>query len=146
MMIGACAGSTGGGAKVSRILIMAKSVKEEIRLLLYPRSIRRMRINGSLVQNATIRSAYAFFMCYILIYGVSLLLVSLDGFSFETSFTAVAATLNNIGPGLGDVGPAGNFLQFGILSKIVLIFDMLAGRLELLPILVLLYPDTWKRH
>ncbi len=146
MMIGACAGSTGGGAKVSRILILAKTIKEEIRLLLYPRSIRRMRINGSLVQDATIRSTYAFIMCYIIVYGVSLLLVSLDGFSFETSFTAVAATLNNIGPGLGDVGPAGNYLHLGILSKIVLIFDMLAGRLELLPILVLFYPDTWKRH
>ena len=146
MMIGACAGSTGGGIKVSRALIMAKSVKEEIRLLLHPRSIRRMRINGSLVQDVTLRSTYAYILSYILVYGCSLLIVSLNGFSFETNFTAVAATLNNIGPGLADVGPSGNFLGFSALSKIVLIFDMLAGRLELLPIFVLLYPSTWKRH
>ena len=146
MMIGACAGSTGGGVKVSRVLIMAKTVKEEIRLLLYPRSIRRMRINGGLVQDTVLRSTYAFVLSYIIVFGISLLLVSLDGFSFETSFTSVAATLNNIGPGLDSVGPAANYLHMGALSKIVLIFDMLAGRLELLPIFVLLYPDTWKRH
>ena len=146
MMIGACAGSTGGGVKVSRVLIMAKSVKQEIRQLLYPRSVRRVRVNGSPVQDITLHSTYAYVMTYIFVYAISLLLVSRDGFSFETSFTAVAATLNNIGPGLGMVGPAGNYMSLGIVSKIVLIFDMLAGRLELLPIFVLMYPATWRKH
>ena len=146
MMIGACAGSTGGGIKVSRVLIMAKEIKEEIRSLLHPRSIRKMRMDGHTVQEQTMRSVMAFLVAYFVLFWVSFLIISLDGFSVETNFSAVAATLNNIGPGLDAVGPTQNYLAYGMASKIVLIFDMLAGRLELLPIFVLLYPGTWKRH
>ena len=146
MMIGACAGSTGGGIKVSRVLMMFKTVTHEIRMLLWPRSIRRLRMNGAVVQETTLRSLHAFFMGYLILFGCSLLVLSLDSFSFTTNFTAVAATLNNIGPGLDAVGPTQNYMAFGMLSKIMLIFDMLAGRLELLPIFVLFYPGTWKRH
>ena len=146
MMIGACAGSTGGGIKVSRVLVMVKETKEEIRLLLHPRSIRRLRLDGHLVQENTLRSIMAFLVAYFILFWISFMIVSIDGFSVETNFSAVAATLNNIGPGLDAVGPTQNYLAYGAASKIVLIFDMLAGRLELLPIFVLLYPGTWKRH
>ncbi len=146
MMIGACAGSTGGGIKVSRVLIMVKEIKEEMRSLLHPRSIRKMRIDGHTVQEKTMRSVMAFLVAYFVLFWVSFMIISIDGFSVETNFSAVAATLNNIGPGLDAVGPTQNYFAYSILSKAVLIFDMLAGRLELLPIFVLLYPGTWKRH
>ena len=146
MMIGACAGSTGGGIKVSRVLIMVKEIREEIRMLLHPRSIRRMRMDGHIVSEQTMRSLMAYLVAYFVLFWVSFMIVSFDGFSIETNFSAVAATLNNIGPGLDAVGPTQNYLAYGVVSKIVLIFDMLAGRLELLPIFVLLYPGTWKRH
>ena len=146
MMVGACAGSTGGGIKVSRVLVMVKETKEEIRMLLHPRSIRRLRLDGHLVQEKTQRSIMAFLVAYFVLFWISFMIISIDGFSIETNFSAVAATLNNIGPGLDAVGPTQNYLAYGVVSKIVLIFDMLAGRLELLPIFVLLYPGTWKRH
>ena len=146
MMIGACAGSTGGGIKVSRVLIMVKEIKEEIRSLLHPRSIRKMRMDGHVVQDQTMRSIMAYLVAYFVLFWVSFMIISFDGFSIETNFSAVAATLNNIGPGLDAVGPTQNYLAYGAVSKAVLIFDMLAGRLELLPIFVLLYPGTWKRH
>ncbi len=146
MMIGACAGSTGGGIKVSRVLVMVKEIKEEIRMLLHPRSIRKLRMDGHIVQEQTLRSIMAFLVAYFVLFWVSFMIISFDGFSIETNFSAVAATLNNIGPGLDAVGPVRNYFAYGAVSKVVLIFDMLAGRLELLPIFVLLYPGTWKRH
>ena len=144
MFVGACAGSTGGGIKVSRIVIMLKSIKKELMLFAHPKSIRKIKFGGKLVEHEVVRSINVFFITYVIIFAGSLLLVSFDNASFETNFTAVAATINNIGPGLGDVGPTGNFGAFSPLSKIVLIFDMLAGRLEIYPIIMIFSLRSWK--
>ena len=138
MFIGACAGSTGGGMKVSRIVILIKTVRHEVSSLMHKRSVRVLKIDGKKIENETIRSIHVFFVAYILIFAASLLIVSLDNQDFTTSFTAVAATLNNIGPGLETVGPMGNFSAFSNLTKTVLMFDMLAGRLEIFPMLALI--------
>lgn len=146
MFVGACAGSTGGGMKVSRIVIMAKSVIKELFLVNHPHGVRTVKMDGRTVDKETVRSINIFVVVYALIYVGSVLLISLDNFDFTTNFTAVAATINNIGPGLSLVGPASNFGMFSVLSKVVLIFDMLAGRLELLPMIVLFAPMTWRRR
>lgn len=146
MFLGACAGSTGGGMKVSRIVIMVKNMMKEIFLINHPHGVRKVKLDGRAVERETLRSIHTFVVSYALIYVVSMLLISLDNFDFTTNFTAVAATINNIGPGLSMVGPAENFGMFSIFSKYVLIFDMLAGRLELLPMVVLFAPMTWKRR
>ena len=145
MMIGACAGSTGGGIKVSRIVILAKSLKKELEVNVHPRNIKKIKLNGRLIEHEVIRSVNTFMVAYIAIYAISVLIISLDNFDFTTSFTAVSAMINNTGPGLAAVGPAENFAKFSILSKCVCIFDMLAGRLELFPLLILLSPTTWKK-
>ena len=145
MFIGACAGSTGGGIKISRILIMLKTVRKELRQLLHPRSIKKIQIDGKSVEHEVVRSTNVYLITFILLFAFSVLLISLEGYDLVTSFTAVAATINNIGPGLELVGPTGNFAFFSYGSKIVLIFDMLAGRLELFPLLLLFTKDTWKR-
>lgn len=144
MLIGACAGSTGGGFKVSRVLVMIKSVKNEITTAMHPRSVKKIHMDGKIVPDNVVRSIRIYLIIYVLIYLSSFLIVSLDGYDFTTNFTAVAACLNNIGPGLSLVGPTGNYAFFSGLSKVVLIFDMLAGRLELLPILMLFHIKTWK--
>jgi trk system potassium uptake protein TrkH len=146
MFLGACAGSTGGGIKVSRIVIMVKSVFREVFLINHPHGVRTVKMDGRTVELETRRSIHIFMVSYAFIYVGSMLLISLNGFDFTTNFTAVAATINNIGPGLALVGPASNFGLFSGLSKYVLIFDMLAGRLELLPIVVLFAPMTWRRR
>ena len=145
MFIGACAGSTGGGMKVSRIVVYMKSIKREMAALIHPRSVKVMKLEGKAVDSAMLRSIFSFLSAYLVIFVVSLLIVTLDGFDLETNFSAVAATFNNIGPGLNVVGPTGNFAGFSMFSKIVLIFDMLAGRLEIFPMLILLAPGTWKK-
>ncbi len=145
MFVGACAGSTGGGIKVSRLVILAKSAVNELRTCLHPRSVRRECIDGRPLSHEVVHSVYAYMVAYLFVFGGSVLLITLDGFDLITNFTAVAATLNNIGPGLELVGPAQNFALFGSGAKLILIFDMLAGRLELFPILLLFLPDTWKR-
>lgn len=145
MFIGACAGSTGGGIKVSRFIIMFKTVSKELKLLLHPRSVKKIQIDGRPVEHETVRSTNVFLIVYIMIFATSVFLVSLDNFDLTTTFTAIAATLNNIGPGLEMVGPTGNFSQFSNMSKLVMIFDMLAGRLELFPLLLLFVPNTWKK-
>ena len=145
MFVGACAGSTGGGIKVYRLLIMVKTVKKELRQLLHPRSIKKIQIDGKAVEHEVVRSTNVFLIVYLLIFIFSILLVSLDNKDLITNFTAVAATLNNIGPGLGDVGPLGNFSGFSNFSKLVMTFDMLAGRLELFPLLLLFMRSTWKK-
>ena len=145
MFIGACAGSTGGGMKVSRIIILVKSVKNEIQRFLHPRSTKVLKFEHKAVNTDIVRTISIFFITYMLIFIASLLLISIEEFSLVTNFTAIVATMNNIGPGLEMVGPTGNYAEFGILSKIVLIFDMLAGRLELFPILLFFSPSTWKR-
>ena len=145
MFVGACAGSTGGGMKVSRLVIYLKTGVQELRRLVRPREVRTIRMDGKKLDRAVVRGALLFLVCYVVIFVLSLLIIQLENLDLETSFTAVAATLNNIGPGLSLVGPTANFSIMSPLSKVVLIFDMLAGRLEIFPILVLLAPQTWKK-
>ncbi len=145
MFVGACAGSTGGGIKVSRVMIMLKMVKNELSHLIHPKRVRQVTIESRVVNKEILRSISVFFIAYIVIFAASTLLVSLDNLDFTTNFTAVAATLNNIGPGLNEVGPAANFSVYCQPAKFVLMFDMLAGRLELFPLLLLFSPSTWKR-
>lgn len=145
MIIGACAGSTGGGFKVSRILILAKTIKKELSMMIHPREIKKIRMDGHVLKHEVIRSVNVFTIIYFMLFFISVLLISIDNFDFTTNFTAVAATLNNIGPGLSKVGPTCNFGCYSIFSKMILMFNMLAGRLELFPMIFLLLPDTWKR-
>ncbi len=144
MFIGACAGSTGGGIKVSRIMILAKTVKKEIMICIHPNSVKKIKMEGKQVPHETLRSTNVFFITYIAIFVVSVFLLSFEEHALETSFTAVVATFNNIGPGLAEVGPVGNFSFFTPFSKYVLIFDMLAGRLELYPMLMIFHFGMWK--
>lgn len=145
MFIGACAGSTGGGIKCSRIVLMFKSIKKEMQYLIHPRAVRVNKMDGRRVQHEVMRSVNVFLIAYLLIFVVSILLVSLTCEDMVTSFTAVATTLNNVGPGLELVGPSANFAFLSPLSKIVLMFDMLAGRLEIFPMLLLFAPRTWMK-
>lgn len=145
MFIGACAGSTGGGIKVSRFVILFKTLKKEIQQIIHPRSIKVIRFEGKPVEHNVLRSINTYFAAYMLIFIVSFILICLNNFDLITNFTAVAATLNNIGPGLQLVGPSGHFADFNVLSKLVLIFDMLAGRLELFPLLMLVIPSSWRK-
>ncbi len=146
MVVGACAGSTGGGTKVSRVVLVFRSMYTELEQLLHPHAVQRVRVDGNVVDPKVLNSVYVYYVTYFFILFLSVVLISLDNFTFETNFTAVAATLNNIGPGLSGVGPTQNFSAYSGFSKAVLIFDMLAGRLELLPMLVLFYPKTWCRN
>ncbi len=145
MFIGACAGSTGGGIKVSRILIYVKSIKKEFSSLVHPRSVKVLKMDNKKIEHTVLRSANVFLCTYAIVFFVSLIVISLDNFDFETNFTAIVATLNNIGPGLAGVGPTKNFSGYSNLSKLVLSFNMLAGRLELFPMLLLFIPSTWRR-
>lgn len=145
MFIGACAGSTGGGIKVSRIMIYLKQIRKELMQQIHPKRVRVIKMEQKALDSSVVHSCNTFLMTYIFIYIVSLLLICLDGFDMTTSFTSVTATLNNIGPGLNMVGPTGNFSEFSTLSKFVFMFDMLAGRLEIIPLLVLFHPATWKK-
>ena len=146
MLIGACAGSTGGGLKISRLVILVKTVQREVRLLLHPRTVKVMTIDGKPLSNDTVRGVSAYFLTYVFLIVISILLVSLDGFDGSTTITAVFATVNNIGPGLGMVDPAGSYAAFSPLAKVVLTLDMLFGRLELYPMLILMLPTTWTRR
>ena len=146
MFIGACAGSTGGGIKVSRILIIFKGFVREIYTLIHPKQVKKITIDKRPVDREVVRSVNAYLACYILVFTISLLLITLDNHDLVTNFTAIAATINNIGPGLSGVGPAANFADFSVFSKLVLTFNMIAGRLELFPMLILFSPATWKRH
>ena len=145
MFSGACAGSTGGGIKVSRILLLIKSIVKEIKIALHPQRIYKVKMSGRIVEHETVRAVNVFMAAYLLIFASSLLIVSVNGFDFTTNFTAVAATINNIGPGLNIVGPTGNYSLYSPLSKLVFIFDMIAGRLEIFPILVLLSVPSIKK-
>lgn len=146
MFIGSCAGSTAGGIKVSRFIIYAKAAVKEFSFLIHPGSVKILKLNGKKIEHETVRSVNIFLFCYIVIFAASHFIISFDNFDFETNFSAVAATLNNIGPGFGIVGPTGNFAAYSDLSKLVLIFDMLAGRLELFPMLLLFTPALWRRR
>lgn len=145
MVIGASAGSTGGGIKVSRILLLAKTAKQEIVKMLNPRRTSAVRMDGHTVEITTIRAALVFFTLYITITFISTVIVALDGFDLVTTFTSVVTCISNVGPGLGEVGPMGNFSAFSDISKLILSADMLLGRLEIFPILILFTPSTWRK-
>lgn len=145
MFVGACAGSTGGGIKISRIVIAFKSTWSEIRYMIQPRRIKKIMFEKKSVDIDTVRGVFAYMVAYVLIFFASFLVIAIcDGKTIETTFSAVAACINNIGPGLGDVGPAGNFADLTWVSKIVLVLDMLLGRLEIFPILLLFSPTVWR--
>ena len=144
MLIGACAGSTGGGIKVARVMLLFKSLRRNIRQVLHPNKVQVVRNNGRVVEESVLDTTNAYLAAYVVIIVVSAILISLDGFSIGTNLTAVLACFNSIGPGLEMVGPTGNFGHFSDLSKVVLSIDMLAGRLEIFPMLVLLTRSTWR--
>ena len=146
MFIGACAGSTGGGIKVSRFIILAKSLNKEMHQYLHTRGIRKVKLDGKVIEHEVVRATNVFMTAYIFIFAVSMLALAFEGTDLVTNFTAVAATFNNIGPGLAKVGPMENFSLFSNPAKLVLTFDMLAGRLEIFPLLLLFVRDTWKRY
>ena len=146
MFCGACAGSTGGGMKVIRILILLKAGFKEIAHAIHPRSVNAVRIDGKKVPGEIVKSVLAYFTIEMFIIAGSALILSIENFDLTTTVTSVITCMHNIGPGLNAVGPMGNFASFSIVSKVVLVFDMLAGRLEILPILVLLSPVTWKKN
>ena len=145
MFIGACAGSTGGGIKVSRILLMAKAYKRELAVALHPNIVKKVHMDGKAADENVLRNTGVYVFIYFVIFTVSVLIVSLDGFDWLTTFTSVAATFNNIGPGFGVVGTMGNFSSLSDLSKWVLSLDMLIGRLEIFPIMLLFVKNTWRR-
>ncbi len=145
MFCGACTGSTGGGMKVSRIALLVKSVVKEIKVLAHPKSAVKVKMNGKVLEHETLRSITVFFVAYIFVFAIALFIISIDNFDFTTNFTAVTATLSNIGPGLAQVGPIRNFGIYSPLSKITLTLVMIIGRLEIFPILVLFSPKTWKK-
>lgn len=145
IFIGACAGSTGGGMKVSRFIILFKSITKEIRLLIHPNHVRKLELDGHKIEHNVIRTTNVYLVSYLIIFVISVLVVSFENYGLVTNFTAVATAINNVGPGLDLVGPVSNFGFFSDTSKLVLIFDMLAGRLEIFPMLLLFSPVTWKK-
>ena len=146
MFVGGCAGSTSGGIKVSRIVIAFKNLKNEIYSFVHPKRVQIIRLEGRKVGNDVVKSVNVYLVLYALIFAASVFLISIENGSFETNFTAVAATLNNIGPGLDGVGPMANFGHFSAFSKCVFMFGMLAGRLELVPMIILFSPWVWKNN
>ena len=144
MFMGACAGSTGGGLKVSRLMILIKTIFKELTSYTHPKSIVKIKMDDKPIEHEVVRSANVYFITYMIIFVVSVFCLTFENKDLITLFTAVAATLNNIGPGLEMVGPTANFGHFSDFSKIVIIFDMLAGRLELFPLLMLFHPELWK--
>ena len=146
MFSGACAGSTGGGLKMSRIVILFKGVLLELRTAIHPKQVKKVTLDGHALERSDVGAIALYLICFAGLFAASMLVLCFEGADFTTGFTAVLASLNNIGPGLGAVGPSQNYDFFPILSKIVLIFDMLAGRLELFPMLLLFSPVTWKRQ
>lgn len=144
MFVGACAGSTGGGMKVSRFIVLFKAMFKELGSYIHPKSIKKIKIDGKPVEHEVVRSINVYCITFFIIFVFSVLAVSLEGKDLTTNFTAVAATINNIGPGLELVGPTQNFSCFNAFTKYVLMFDMLAGRLELFPLLILFHPAVWK--
>ncbi len=144
MLVGACAGSTGGGIKVSRFVIIGKSIIKELHYYIHPKSVKQITMDEKEVEPNVIRSVSVYMITFMMIFVISILIIALEEKDLVTNFTAVVATMNNIGPGLAMVGPTQNFAHFTDLSKWVFIFDMLAGRLELFPLLIMFHPAIWK--
>ena len=145
MFIGACAGSTGGGLKISRLIILIKGMGKELRNLIHPRQVKKITIDSRPIEHEVVRSTNVYMITYLLIFVVSMIAISFDNHDFITNFSAVAATINNVGPGFEMVGPTQNFAFFSAPAKIVLSLTMLAGRLELFPMLLLFSPSTWRK-
>ncbi len=145
MFIGGCAGSTAGGLKVSRLILMIKTVRRDLKRLIHPRSVNVVKFEGKTVETETVESLGGYFMIYAVVFFVMLVVVSFDQFDFTTTFSAIAACFNNVGPGLGEVGPLGSYAAFSSLSKWLLSAAMLLGRLEIFPILLTLSPATWTK-
>ena len=145
MFVGACAGSTGGGLKLSRVMLLLKAAFSDLRHMIWPRRVNRVQMEGQRVEQAAIRAVFSYFTLYMLLLLAGTLLISFDGFDTATNFTAALTCLSNMGPGLGLIGPSGNFSIFSDFSKLLMSFLMLAGRLEIYPILVLFFPSVWKR-
>lgn len=145
MFIGGMAGSTAGGLKTSRIILMFKTVRREFSRMLHPRSVSVVKLDGKQVDDVTLHSVSSYFLLYVGLYVLCFTLITFDNFDFETSFSAVSACLNNVGPGFGVAGPMGSFYGFSALSKTVLSFAMLFGRLEIYPLLIALSPSTWSK-
>ncbi|MBO5774275.1 MAG: TrkH family potassium uptake protein, partial [Clostridia bacterium] len=146
MIIGSCAGSTAGGFKISRMLILSKSSVTDMRKMLHPRQVIKTKLDGDVLSEDTIRNTKAYLVAYVGIMVVSILLISIEGYGgFETNVSAVVACFNNIGPGFELVGATGNYSEYSIFSKIILSLDMLAGRLEIFPMLLLFSPSTWRK-
>ncbi|MDD3403605.1 MAG: TrkH family potassium uptake protein [Hespellia sp.] len=145
MFIGACAGSTGGGMKVSRFIIVFKTIKKEIGILIHPREIKKIQMDGVSIAHETVRATNVYIASYFMMFLLSVVVLGIDNLDFTTNFTAVAATFNNIGPGMELVGPTSNYSMFSPICKVILSFDMLAGRLEIFPMLMLFSRRSWKR-
>ncbi len=145
MAVGSCAGSTGGGFKVSRVKILLQDAGNELLRVVHPQSVRKVRLEGHVVDNSMLHSVQSYLMLYLLVFFGSFLLLCLDKYDFVTNLSAVLANLNNVGPGFGAVGATCNYGGYSVFSKLVLIFDMLTGRLEVLPMLILFSPRTWKK-
>ncbi len=146
MISGGCAGSTAGGLKVSRLILLIKNFFQELRRLLHPRAVTTVRLEGKSIDSATIRSTLTYFAAYILIICISTLLLSLDRFDLVTNLSAEISCFNNIGPGLGAVGPMSSFGGYSPFSKLLLSFNMLLGRLEIMPLLILFTPNVWRKY
>ena len=146
MFVGGCAGSTAGGLKVSRIVLIFKMIKNELLHMLHPRSVSSVKFEGKKVDSITQNSVYSYFTLFMISYFTIFLIVSLDGFEFESTFTTIATCINNVGPAFGLFGPASNFSSYSDLSKIVLSFAMLLGRLEIYPLLFLITPSVWTKN
>ncbi len=144
MFVGACAGSTGGGIKVSRFVVVVKTVAKELTSYIHPKSIKKIKFEGKVVERDVVRAINVYFITFLFIFVASVFAISFEGKDMVTNFTAIAATINNIGPGLAGVGPTQNFSDFSHFSKYVMMIDMLAGRLELFPLLILFHPTIWK--
>ncbi|MBE7018023.1 MAG: TrkH family potassium uptake protein [Ruminococcaceae bacterium] len=145
MFIGACAGSTGGGSKVVRVVVLLRSAKRAIYKAFHPRAVKMVYMDGEILEDDTVNAVGSYYLIYFLIFAITTLLITVDGFSMETNFTAVAACINNVGPGMDGVGAVMNYGAFSYFSKIILSISMLIGRLEIYPILVLMVPQVWKK-
>ena len=145
MFIGACAGSTGGGLKVGRVIILVKASLRELRRAINPNRVKAIKLDGTVIEKDVVKTTSSYFVIYMFIIGISALILSIENFDFTTTVTAVITCINNVGPGLAAVGPVENFADFNAFSKIILAIDMLIGRLEIFPIMVLFMGSTWKK-
>lgn len=145
MVIGACAGSTGGGIKVSRVVIMFKNICKDLRRMSHPRYVRCIKSGGKPVDDEIVSGVMSYMVIYVFITGLSFLLISIDNLDLESTFSGLMACLNNVGPGFGEVGPLGSYSLFSPFSKIVLSIDMLFGRLEFIPLVLIMTPSFWKK-